>query len=84
MYLWIWAQCAEGCVHVLQSICVSVFISQVFPGLAVCRNRFLGHTHGAVSDYVVRLETLDPSTPQLRETLNSYRSLQNQLEKMVS
>ena len=48
------------------------------------RNRFLGHTHGAVSDYVVRLETLDPSTPQLKETLNSYRSLRNQLEKMVS
>ena len=51
---------------------------------SVCRNRFLGHIHGAVSDYVVRLETLDPSTAQLKETLTSYRSLQNRLEKMVS
>ena len=70
-----------GC-SVAVSVCPSASIHS--PVITVYRNRFLGHTHGAVSDYVVRLETLDPSTPQLKETLNSYRSLQNQLEKMVS
>lgn len=69
------------CVSASVSVCPSAKYS---PALAVCRNRFLGHIHSAVSDYVVRLETLDPSTPQLKETLSSYRSLQNQLEKMVS
>ena len=42
----------------------------------------VGHVLRLLSDYVVRMETMDPSVAKLNQTLLNYRNCQNRLEKM--
>jgi nuclear pore complex protein Nup155 len=48
------------------------------------KNRFIGHMLGLLSDYIVRMETMDPSVEKLNQTLSNYRSHQSRLEKLSS
>ena len=50
--------------------------------LCTHRNNFIGHVLRLLSDYVVRMETMDPSVAKLNQTLLNYRNRQNRLEKM--
>ena len=59
--------------------CLSHNIIYIF----VSRNRFIGQLMSAVSNFIIRLQIMDPSLPHLRKTLNDYEHLQSRLSKMT-